>query len=91
MISFPETQIEHHWDRYKVSVLGHFPFVRTDRLDHSRHNENFTLRQNLSSQIRQILNTCSMPEGDGFSAQTLRKSLFHLLTDWSGNGPAGQF
>ena len=73
---------KHHWDRYKVSLLGQFPFVRTDRPDHSRHDENFTLNQNLSSQIRQILN--SMHKGDGFYAETFRKSLFHLLTDWSG-------
>ena len=78
MGSFPETA-------HKVSVS----FVRTDRLDHSRHNENFTLNQNLSSQIRQILK--GMLEVYGFSARTLRKSLFHLLTDWSGKGLAGQF
>ena len=29
-----------------------------------------------------------MQEGDGFSAKTLGKSRFHLLTDLSGNGPA---
>ena len=78
MISFPETQIEHHWDRYKVSVLGHFPFVRTDRLDHSRHNENSTLHQNLSSQIRQILNTCSMPEGDSFFQHKLLEKAYFI-------------
>ena len=33
----------------------------------------------------------SMHERDGFSAKTLGKSLFHFQTDWSGNGPAGQF
>ena len=27
-------------------VLGRFPFVRTDRPDHSSHNENFTFNQN---------------------------------------------
>ena len=32
-----------------------------------------------------------MPQGDGFSAKTLGKSLVHFQTDWSGNGPAGQF
>ena len=32
-----------------------------------------------------------MHEGDGFSAKTLGKSLFHFQTDWSGKGPAGQF
>ena len=26
-----------------------------------------------------------------FSAKTLEKSRFHFQTDWSGNGPAGQF
>ena len=43
----------------------------------------------LSSQISQILN--SMLEGDRFLAKTLGKSLFDFQTDWSGNGPAGQF
>ena len=32
-----------------------------------------------------------MHERDGFSAKTLGKSLFQFQTDWSGNGPAGQF
>ena len=29
-----------------ASLLGHFPFVRSDWPDHSRHNENFTFNQN---------------------------------------------
>ena len=32
-----------------------------------------------------------MPQGDGFSAKTLGKSLFHCQNDWSSNGLAGQF
>ena len=32
-----------------------------------------------------------MPQGDGFSAKTLGKSLFHCQNDWSGNCLAGQF
>ena len=36
----------------------------------------------LSSQISQILN--SMHKGGGFLANTVGKSQFHLLTDWSG-------
>ena len=32
-----------------------------------------------------------MPQGDGFSAKTLGKSLFDCQNDWSGNGLAGQF
>ena len=32
-----------------------------------------------------------MPQGDGFSAKTLGKSLFHCQNDWSGNGLVGQF
>ena len=31
------------------TVLGCFPFVRTDRPDHSRSNENFTFNQNFST------------------------------------------
>ena len=31
-----------------------------------------------------------MPQGDGFSAKTLGKSLFDCQNDWSGNGLAGQ-
>ena len=31
---------------FQFFVLGHFPFVRTDRPDHSHRNENFTLYQN---------------------------------------------
>ena len=42
----------------------------------------------LISQISQILN--SMHERESLSAKTLRKSLFHFQTDWSGYGPAGQ-
>ena len=29
-----------------IGDLGRFPFVRTDRPDHSRRNENFTSNQN---------------------------------------------
>ena len=32
-----------------------------------------------------------MHEGDGFSAKTLAKSLFHCPNDWSGHGPVRQF
>ena len=32
-----------------------------------------------------------MHEEDGFQQNPFGKSLFHLLTDWCGNGPAGQF
>ena len=32
-----------------------------------------------------------MPQGDGFSAKTLRKSLFHCQNDWSCKCLAGQF
>ena len=75
-------------------ILGLFPFVRTDRPDHSRRNDNFRFNQNStvrsrSGQIGQTLN--SMREGERFSAKTLRTSLFHFQTDWSGNAPAGQF
>ena len=40
----------------------------------------FLLKSKLSGQISQILN--SMHEGDGPSAKTLGKSLFHFQTDW---------
>ena len=32
-----------------------------------------------------------MPEAERLIWQSLGKSRIHLLTDWSGNGPAGQF
>ena len=32
-----------------------------------------------------------MHQGNGCSAKTLGKSVFHYQTDWSDNGPAGQF
>ena len=32
-----------------------------------------------------------MPQGDGFSAKTLGKSLFHCQNDWSGKCLVGQF
>ena len=32
-----------------------------------------------------------MPQGYGFSAKSLGKSLFDCQNDWSGNGLAGQF
>ena len=49
----------------------------------------FPFQSNLSSQISQILR--SMHQGNGCLAKTLGKSVFHYQTDWSGNGPAGQF
>ena len=56
--------------------FGHFPFVRTDRPDHSRRNDNFPFNQ-----ISQILN--GIHEGDEFLANTLGKSLFTFQTDWA--------
>ena len=53
--------------------LGHFPFVRTDRPDHSCRNENFTFNMP-SSKISQILN--SMHEGDGFYYKILEEAYF---------------
>ena len=49
----------------------------------------FPFYSNLSSHISQILS--SMHQGNGYSAKTLGKSVFHYQTDWSGNGPASQF
>ena len=56
--------------------LGRFPFVRTDRLDPSSRNENFTVNQNYPA-----MSVISWIE----------KCRFHFQTDWSGNGPASQF
>ena len=70
------------------SNFRRFSFVRTDQPDHSRRNENFFFNQ-LSNQISQIPKR--MHQGDGSSAKTLGKSLFHFQTDWSGNGRGGQF
>ena len=69
-----------------LSVLGRFPFVRTDRPDRSRRNENFTFNKKKTIQPDH-----RMHEGDNFSAKTLGKSLFHFQTDRSDLGPAGQF
>ena len=41
----------HLWDWHYVSILGHFPFVTTDRPDCSRHNENFTFKQNYPTRL----------------------------------------
>ena len=43
----------------------------------------------LSNQISQILNT--ILEGDGFSAETLGRSLLNCQNDCSSHGLAGQF
>ena len=68
--------------------LGRFPFVRTDRPDRFPRNEKFHLWSKLSSEVSQILN--SMHEGDGFQQKPFWKSRFHMLSYWSGSGPAGQ-
>ena len=67
---------------FKTNELGRFPFVRTDLPDHSRRDHNFRFNE-----TNQILNC--MHEGDGFSAKTLGKSLFHFKTDWFGHRSAG--
>ena len=46
---------EFFWSSILTRALGRFPFFRTGRPDHFRHNENFTF----------ILNI--IHEGDGFS------------------------
>ena len=60
--------------------LGRFPFVRTDQPDRSRRND-FPARS-VKSQI-----VCKKEMV--FERKPFGKSRFHLLTDWSGNGPAG--
>ena len=69
-----------HWGRFAL-------FVRTYPPDHSCPNENFTFNQNYS--VRHILN--SMHKGDGFSAKTLGKSLFHCQNYQYSHSPASQF
>ena len=62
----------------------------SDRLGHSRRNENFTFNQNYPSRSgNKILN--SMLDGNRFSAKTFGKSPFYSQNDWSGHCPAGQF
>ena len=62
----------------------------SDRLGHSRHNENFTFNQNYPSRSG-IKTLNSMQEGNRFSAKTFGKSPFYGQNDWSSHCPAGQF
>ena len=55
-------------------LLGRLPFVRTDRPDHSRRNDNFLFNQN--SPGRLVKSWIVFTKGDGFSAKTLGKSHF---------------
>ena len=54
------------------ALLGHFPFVRTNRPDHSSHNEDFTLIKTVQPDQSNALN--SMHEGASVSTKSLGKS-----------------
>ena len=71
--------------------FGHFPFVRTEKPDHSHHIGNFSFNQEYPhSQISQILKLIVCMEEMVFQ-QNLLGSLFLCQNDWSGHGLAGQF
>ena len=71
--------------------FGHFPFVRTEKPDHSHHIGNFSFNQEYPhSQISQILKLIVCMEEMVFQ-QNLLESLFLCQNDWSGHGLAGQF
>ena len=57
--------------------------------DHSHHNENFTFYQNYPARSVKSLIVCTNEMI--FQQKPFGKSQFHLLTDWSGNGPVSQF
>ena len=46
------------------SLQGPFPFVRTDRPDRSRLNENFTFNQNYSAQSVKSQKVCTREKDD---------------------------
>ena len=66
-----------------------FPFVRTDRPDHSRRDLYFLFNQHYPARSVKlyIAGTKEMV----FSKKTVGKSLFHRQDDWSVHGPADQF
>ena len=66
--------------------LRRFPFVRSDRPDHSSHNENFTVNQNCQSDPKQQAQRkwC-------FNKSYWKKVFFIVKMTGAGCGPAGQF
>ena len=73
-----------HWNK----ILRVLPFVKTDRQAPSRRNENFTFNQNYPARSVKYWIVCTKKM---VFPQKLLKRPFHFQTDWSGNGPAGQF
>ena len=72
--------------------LGRFPFVRTDRPDHSSRDLYFLFNQHYPARSVKLYKASTKEMV--FSKKkkkTLGKSLFHRQNDWSGHGQAGQF
>ena len=68
------------------SFLGCFPFVRTERPDHSRHIENFTFNQNYPSRSVKSWIVCTKEMV--FSKNSWKKLLsLSKWLQWSGHGP----
>ena len=81
--------LEHFVGLWRVQLMcafqgaATFPFLKTDRPNHSLRNQNFTFNQNYLAR-----SVCTI---DGFPAKTLGKSLFHCQNDWSDNGSVGRY
>ena len=58
-------------------VLGRFPFVRTNRPDHSSQNENFTFNQNYPAKSVKSLIVCTKEMV--FQQKLLEKSTFFIV------------
>ena len=58
-------------------VQGGFPFVRTNRPDHSSHNENFTFNQNYPARSVKSLIVCTKEMV--FQQKLLEKSTFFIV------------
>ena len=67
-----------------------FPFVRTDRPDHSCRDLYFLFNQHYSATSVKLY-IAGTKEMVFSKKKTVGKSLFHRQNDWSVHGPAGQF
>ena len=68
-----------------------FPFVRTDRPDHSRRDLYFLFNQHYPARSVKLYIAGTKEMVFSKKKKTLIKSLFRRQNDWSGHGPADQF
>ena len=89
LFGLPLKMIGMHRTHSDLTCVWTFPFVRTDRPEHSRRNLNVLFDQHYPARSDKlyIAGTKEMVS----QQKPIGKSLFHRQNDWPGHGPAGHF